>query len=65
VVTHPLWVQEVQGSIPSSGKGFYVKFFVLLLVFLLFCPKTHYLSQNVAIPFAMLVYLVYLIYCKI
>jgi len=22
VVTHPLWVQEVPGSIPSSGKGF-------------------------------------------
>ena len=29
------------------------------------CPKTHYLSQNVAIPFAMLIYLVYLTYCKI
>jgi len=24
VVTHPLWVQEVPGSIPSSGNGFYV-----------------------------------------
>jgi len=24
VVTHPLWVQEVPGLIPSSGKGFYV-----------------------------------------
>jgi len=24
VVTHSLWVQEVPGSIPSSGKGFYV-----------------------------------------
>jgi len=22
VVTHPLWVQEVPGSIPGSGKGF-------------------------------------------
>jgi len=27
VVTHPLWVQEVPGSIPGSGKGFYVWFF--------------------------------------
>ena len=26
VVTHPLWVQEVPGSIPGSGKGFYVWF---------------------------------------
>ena len=32
VVTHPLWVQEVLGSIPISGKGFYVSFFALLLL---------------------------------
>jgi len=32
VVSHPLWVQEVQGSIPGSGKGFYVTFFALLLL---------------------------------
>ena len=24
MVTHPLWVQEVPGSIPGSDKGFYV-----------------------------------------
>ena len=30
-----------------------------------FCPKTHYLSQYFAISFAMLIYLVYLTYCKI
>jgi len=24
VVTHSLWVLDVQGSIPGSGKGFYV-----------------------------------------
>ena len=30
-----------------------------------FCPKTHYLSHNFAFPFAMLIYLVYLTYCKI
>jgi len=32
VVTHPLWVQDVPGSIPGSGKGFYVWIFVLLLL---------------------------------
>jgi len=32
VVTHLLWVQEVPGSIPGSGKGFYVSFFALLLL---------------------------------
>ena len=40
VVTHPLWVQEVPGSIPGSGKGFYVWFLVLLLLcFYLFIQK--------------------------
>jgi len=43
VVTHPLCVQEVPGSIPSSGKGFYV------FVFLLFGPKTHYLSKSLQV----------------
>ena len=66
VVTHPLWVQEIPGSILGSGKGFYVWFFcIFVVVFLLFCPKTQYLSQNIAIPFTMLIYLVYSTYCKI
>ena len=40
VVTHPLWVQEVPCSIPSSGKDFYVWFFcIVVVVFLLFCQK--------------------------
>jgi len=40
VVTHPLWVQAVLGSIPGSGKGFYVSFFCfVVVVFLLFCQK--------------------------
>jgi len=39
VVTHSLWVQEVPGSIPSSGKGFYVWFFVLLLLCCYFFVK--------------------------
>jgi len=28
-------------------------------------PKTHYLSRNCVIPFAMLIYLVFLTYCKV
>jgi len=40
VVTHPLWVQDVPGSIPGSGKGFYVRLFCfVVVVFLLFVPK--------------------------
>jgi len=65
VVMHPLWVQEVPCSIPGSGKGFYVWFFVLLWLCFYFLSKTHYLSQNFAISFAMLIYLVYSPYCKI
>ena len=56
VVTHLLRVQEVPGSIPGSGKGFYVWFFVLLLLcFLLFVQKHIICKKNVAIPFAMLI----------
>jgi len=40
VVTHPFWVQDVPGSIPSSGKGFYVWFFVLLLLCFYFLSKS-------------------------
>jgi len=64
MVTHPLWMQDVLGSIPGSGKGFYVVFFCFVVV-CLFLSKTHYLSQKFAIPYAMLVYLVYLTYYKI
>jgi len=39
VVTHPLWVQEVPCSIPGCGKGFYVWFFVLLLLCFYFLSK--------------------------
>ena len=39
VVTHPLWVQEVPSSIPGSGKGLYVWFFVFLLLCFYFLPK--------------------------
>jgi len=61
VVTHPLWVQEVPGLIPGSGKSFYVSFFCfVVVVFLLLLSKTHYLSQKFAIPFTILIYLVYI-----
>jgi len=56
VVTHPLWVQEVLGSIPISGKGFYVSFFALLLLCFTFLSKTHYLSNTNASPFTMLIF---------
>jgi len=65
VVTHPLWVQEVSGSIPDSGKGFYVLSFVLLLLSFYFLPQNTLFVKHFAIPFAMLIYLVYLTYCKI
>ena len=46
VVTHPLWVQEIPGSIPGSGKGFYVWFFVLLLCFCFFV-KNHIICHTI------------------
>jgi len=39
VVTHLLWVQEVPGLIPGSGKSFYVWLFVLLLLWFSFLSK--------------------------
>ena len=40
MVTHPLSVHEGPRSIPSSGKGFYVRFFCfVVVVFLLFVKK--------------------------
>jgi len=65
VVKHPLWVQEVLGSIPGSGKGFYVQLFLLLLLCFYFLSKNTLLVKRFAIPFAMFIYLVYLTYCKI
>ena len=43
-VTHPLWVQEVPGSIPSSSKGFIVWFFVLLCFY--FFVQKHIICHN-------------------
>ena len=62
-VTYPLWLREVPGSIPGSSKGFDFRFGGFCVF--TFCQKTHDLLQNFAIPCAMLIYLVYLTYCKI
>ena len=39
VVTHPLWVQEVSGSIPGSGNGFYISFFLCCCFVFIFLSK--------------------------
>ena len=65
VIKHPLRVQEVPGSIPGSGKGFYVWFFVLLLLYFSFLSKNTIFITIPAIPFAMVIYLVYLTFWKI
>jgi len=54
------------GFNPWLQQGFLCLIFCFVAVmFLLFYPKTHYLSQKFAILFTMLIYLVYLTYCKI
>ena len=47
MVTHPLGVQEVPGSIPVSGKGFYVSFFALLLLcfYFIFFKNTLFVTK--------------------
>jgi len=47
VVTHSLWVQEVPGSIPVSGKGFYVSFFALLLLCFYFFVQKHIIYRKI------------------
>jgi len=47
VVTHPLWVQEVPGSIPVSGTGFYVSFFALLLLCFYFFVQKHIIYRKI------------------
>jgi len=51
VITHPLWVQEVPGLIPGSGKGFYVWFFVLLLMSFYFFVKNTLFATKVCNSF--------------
>jgi len=47
VVTYSLWVQEVPGSIPGSGMGFYVWFFVLLLLCFYFFVQKHIIYRKI------------------
>ena len=49
------------GFNPRLRQGFLCLIFCfVVVVFLLFLSKTHYLSQKFAIPFTILIYLVYL-----
>ena len=49
VVTHPLWVQELPGSIPGSGNGFYVWLLVLLLLCCCFlCVQKHIIFHKIS-----------------
>ena len=52
---------------PAPARVFCLIFCFVVVVFYIFFlqKKTHYLSQKFAIPFTMLIYLVYLTYCKI
>jgi len=52
------------GFNPRLRQGF-LFFVLLLLCFYFYCSKTHCLLQKFAISFAMLIYLIYLTYCKI
>jgi len=57
VVMHPLWVQEVPGSIPGSGNGFYAWRLVLLLLlcFYVLSKNTLFVTTFFAIPFTVLI----------
>jgi len=47
-VTHPLWMREFLGSIPSSDKVFYVWFFfVLLLLCFYFLVQKHIICHTI------------------
>jgi len=46
VVTHPLWLHEVSGSIHGSGKGFYVLIFCIVVVYLVFVQKQIICHKN-------------------
>ena len=68
------WCSGNASALGARGPGFNPRFRqgFLCLIFLYGCccvftflSKTHYLSQNIAISFTMLIYLVYSTYCKI
>jgi len=64
-VTGPLWVLEVPGSIPGSGKGIMFDVFCFVVVVFLFVVQNTLFVTKYAIPIAMLSYLVYFTYCEI
>jgi len=53
------------GFNPRFRRGFLCCFFCFVIVVLFFCLKTHYLSQKFAIPFTIIICLVYLTYYNI
>ena len=53
------------GFNPRLRQGLLCLILLLLLCFYFFLSKTHYLSQKFAIPFTMLIYLVYLTYWEL
>jgi len=69
------WCSGNASALGARGPGFFYPqlrqgflcliFCFVIVVFLLFCQKTHYLLQKFAIPFTILIYLVYLRNCKI
>jgi len=52
VVTHPLLVQDVTGSIPGSGKGLYVWLFCFVVVVCLLFSKSTIFVTNFCISFS-------------
>jgi len=68
------WCSGNAPALGVRGPGFNPRLLqgFLCLIFLfccccvyIFCPKTHYLSHNFAILLTIIIYLVYLTYCKI
>ena len=61
---HMTGVREIPGSTPGSCEDFYALFLSCCCGFT-FLSKTHSLSQNFAIPFAMFILLVFLTHCEL
>jgi len=63
-VTQQTLMREVPGSIPGTGQGFKFVFLLLLMLCVYFFVNYTLFVMNLAMLFAMLIYLVYLTYCK-
>ena len=68
------WYSGIASALGARGPGFNPRirqgflcfiFCFVVAVFLLFCQKHSICHKKIAIPFTMLIYLVYLTYCKI